>query len=158
MGSSSGLKGSSSILLEAYRWDSEGCGFTSSTSKLSLRCLYKRRGTANYSLPWRINKPIFFRTFFIQVWWQDASLFVYFSYFFYNIHTFIQSDSHSNNTFIRRHSLMPLSKTSDEELERGINKIGLLCCFIGRLRIRRIRIGIKGMRTEPTQHCSPSPL
>ncbi len=29
---------------------------------------------------------------FLKVWWQDAALFVYFSYF-YNIHTFIQSNS-----------------------------------------------------------------
>jgi hypothetical protein len=43
---------------------------------------------------------------FFKVWWQDVTLFVYFSYF-YNIHTFIQS--HSYNPFIHRHSLRPLS-------------------------------------------------
>jgi hypothetical protein len=45
----------------------------------------------------------------LNVWWHDATLFVYFSlYFITYIHTFIQS--HSYNTFIRRHSLRPLSK------------------------------------------------
>jgi hypothetical protein len=45
--------------------------------------------------------------FFFKVWWQDATLFVYFSYFITYIHSFIQS--HSYNTFIHRHSLRPLS-------------------------------------------------
>ncbi len=48
--------------------------------------------------------------FFLNVWWHDATLLVYFSYFITYIHTFIQS--HSYNTFIRRHSLRPLSISS----------------------------------------------
>ncbi len=49
--------------------------------------------------------------FFLKVWWHDATLFVYFSYFFITyIHSF--SQSHSFNTFIHRHSLRPLSISS----------------------------------------------
>ncbi len=57
--------------------------------------------------------------FFFKVWWQDATLFVYFSYFFmtYIIHTFVQS--HLYNTFIRRHSLGPLSISSSLESSVG---------------------------------------
>ncbi len=33
--------------------------------------------------------------YILKVWWQYATLFVYFSYFFYNIHTIIQSHSYS---------------------------------------------------------------
>jgi hypothetical protein len=47
---------------------------------------------------------------FLNVWWQDATLFVYFSYFITCSHSFIQS--HSYNTFIHRHSLRPLSISS----------------------------------------------
>ncbi len=47
-------------------------------------------------------------SFFLMVWWQDASFCLFF--IFYTIHTFIQS--HSYNTFIRRHSLRPLSISS----------------------------------------------
>jgi hypothetical protein len=47
---------------------------------------------------------------FYKVWWQDATLFVYFSYFITYIHSFIQS--HSYNKFIHRHSLRPLSISS----------------------------------------------
>ncbi len=41
-----------------------------------------------------------------NVWWHDATLYVYFSYF-YNIHTYIHTI-----TFIRRHSLRPLTISS----------------------------------------------
>ncbi len=59
---------------------------------------------------------------FLKVWWQGATLFVYFSYF-YDIHTFIQS--HSYNTFIRRHSLGPLSISSS--LESSVGGPSLWC-------------------------------
>ncbi len=45
-----------------------------------------------------------------KVWWQAATLFVYFSYFITCIHSFIQS--HSYNTIIHRHLLRPLSISS----------------------------------------------
>jgi hypothetical protein len=45
--------------------------------------------------------------FFLKVWWQDATLFVYFHIFYI---TFIHSFNH--NTFIRLHSLKPLSISS----------------------------------------------
>jgi hypothetical protein len=54
---------------------------------------------------------VFFLFFiFFKVGWQDATLFVYFSYFITYIHTFIQS--HSYNTFIRHHSPGLLSISS----------------------------------------------
>ncbi len=41
-----------------------------------------------------------------KVWWQDATLFIYFSFFITYIHSF------NYHTFIRRHSLKPLSISS----------------------------------------------
>jgi hypothetical protein len=38
----------------------------------------------------------------LKVWWQDATLFIYFSYFITYIHSFIKL--HSYNTFIHHHS------------------------------------------------------
>ena len=46
----------------------------------------------------------------LNIWWHNATLFVYFSYFITYIHSFIQS--HSCNTFIHRHLLRPLSISS----------------------------------------------
>ncbi len=50
-------------------------------------------------------------------------LFLFIFHIFYNIHTFIQS--HSHNTFIRRHSLGPLSISSS--LESSVGRPSLWC-------------------------------
>ncbi len=64
----------------------------------------------------QLTPPICSVLFFVIFWWQDATLFDYFSYF-YNIHTVIQS--HSYNTIIRRHSLRPLSISSSLDSSVG---------------------------------------
>ncbi len=57
----------------------------------------------------------------LKVWWQDATPLCLF-FIFYNIHTF---QSHSYNTFIRRHLPRPLSISSS--LESSVGKISLWC-------------------------------
>ncbi len=54
----------------------------------------------------------------LKVWWHDATLFVYFDFITY-IHSF------NHNTFIRRHSLKPLSISSS--LVCSVGKTSLWC-------------------------------
>jgi hypothetical protein len=57
----------------------------------------------------------------LKVWWQDATLLVYFSYFITYIHS-----SHSYNTFVHRHSLRLLSISS--LLVCSVGNTSLWCC------------------------------
>jgi hypothetical protein len=67
------------------------CGFTSTLMlHFVLYCFYKKMKKKT----------------FLRFWWQDATLFVYFHIFITYIHSF------NHNTFIRRHSLKPLTISS----------------------------------------------
>ncbi len=84
--------------------------------------LYESKSGSRHTYP--TPNPDITTNGFLKVWWQDATLFVYFS-FLYNIHTFIQSHSHSYNTFIHRHLLRPLSISSS--LVCSVGNISLRC-------------------------------
>jgi hypothetical protein len=76
------------------------------------------------------------------IWWQDATLFVYFSYF--NIHSSIHSTTY--NTLIHRHSLRPLSISLS--IVCSVGKTSLWCRAKNRTRTcltasrRRTRVGL----------------